>query len=70
VPATLTPREHELKAEFVQAVEALMLELDAQAVERIAEHVAESGTDGDGGAIEDATVFDCLELIVHNMRLK
>ena len=66
----LTPREHELKNSFVQAVEALMLEADAQAVERIALFVHEHGTDGDGGAIEDATVVDCLHLIVCNMRLK
>jgi hypothetical protein len=70
VPTTLSPREHELKNEFVRAVEGIMLEVDAQSAERMHEFMAEHGTGGDGGSIEDATVLDCLQLIVHNLRLK
>jgi len=70
VPTDLTPTEHELKDAFVQAVEGLMLNAEAERVERILEFVTERGTDGDGGPIEDATILDCLRLIVNNMRLK
>jgi len=69
MPTDLTPREHELRDGLVRALEDLMLRADAESVRRIAEHVAEYGTDGDGGAIVDSVVADCLHIIVDNMGL-
>ena len=59
----------ELKAKhlFVIAVEAIMLELDAESVGRIADHIGEHGTDGDGGVLEDAAVVECLRVLVDAM---
>jgi hypothetical protein len=51
---------------FVLAVKALLLDLDAEAVGRIADDVGEYGTNGDGGAREDAVVLECLRVIVEN----
>ena len=63
----LTAEEAHFKARFVQAVEALMLDLDAETVGRIADYVGEHGTDGDGGAVEDGVVVECLRVIVDAM---
>jgi hypothetical protein len=64
----LTRGETLAKDRFVRAVEALMLDLDAEAVGRIADYVGERGTDGDGGAREDGAVVECLRVIVDAMR--
>jgi hypothetical protein len=63
----LTRNEHLAKCDLVDAVERLMLDMDAEAVGRIADYVGEYGTDGDGGTREDAAVVDCLRVIVDAM---
>lgn len=60
----LTTEERKAKDRFVRAVEALMLDLDAESVGRIADYVGEHGTDGDGGTREDGAVVECLRVIV------
>jgi len=60
----LTFRESQAKVRFVHVVETLMRDLDAESVGRIADYVSEHGTDGDGGAREDAAVVECLRVIV------
>jgi hypothetical protein len=62
----LSAAEAHAKDRFVRAVETLMLAMDAESVGRIADYVGENGTDGDGGAREDAIVFECLRVIVDN----
>jgi|APFre7841882654_1041346.scaffolds.fasta_scaffold309154_2 hypothetical protein len=69
MPIDLTPREHELKDGLARAVEDLMLRADAESVGRIAEHVTEHGTGGDGGAIVDTVIADCLRIVVDNLGL-
>lgn len=63
----LTKQERKAKEQFIRAVETLMLDLDAEAVGRIADHVGEHGTNGDGGSIEDGSVVECLRVIVDAM---
>lgn len=58
-----------MKCDFVDAVEKLMLDMDAEAVGRIADYVGEHGT-WDGNASVDAVVVECLRLIVHEMGRK
>jgi hypothetical protein len=60
----LTRKEEAAKLAFVRACETLLLDLDAAAVGRIADYVGENGTDGDGGAVEDGVIVECLNLIV------
>ena len=55
---SLSRSEQKAKRLLVVAVETLMLDLDAEAVGRIADDVGEHGTDGDGGSLEDAVVFE------------
>jgi len=62
----LTAEERKAKDRFVRAVEVLMLDMSAEEVGRIADHVGEYGTDGYVGAIEDA-VLECLRVIVDAM---
>lgn len=66
----LTAGERKAKDKFVQAVEVLMLDFDAESVGRIADHIGELGTDGDGGVLEDAAVVECLRVIVDAMGRK
>lgn len=66
----LNTKERKAKDQFVRAVETLMLDLDAESVGNIADYVGEHGTDGDGGTREDATVVDCLRIIVDEMGRK
>jgi tetrahydromethanopterin S-methyltransferase subunit A len=66
----LTAEERKAKDRFVRAVEMIMLDLDAKEVGRIADYVGEHGTDGDGGTREDATVVECLRIIVDEMGRK
>jgi hypothetical protein len=63
----LTGKEQRVLRDFVDVVEEMMLEMDAESVGRIADHVGEHGTDGDGGVREDGTVLECLRLIVDEM---
>ena len=63
----LTKQERKAKEQFIRAVETLMLDLDAEAVGRIADHGGEHGTNGDGGSIEDGSVVECLRVIVDAM---
>ena len=63
----LTKQERKAKEQFIRAVETLMLDLDAEAVGRIADHVGEHGTNGDGGMLEDAAGVECLRVIVDAM---
>ena len=63
----LTKQERKAKEQFIRAVETLMLDLDAEAVGRIADHVGEHGTNGDGGSIEDGSVVECVRVIVDAM---
>ena len=63
----LTRNERLAKCDFVDAVEKLMLDMDADAVGRIADYVGEHGTDGDGDASVDAVVVECLRVIVDAM---
>jgi hypothetical protein len=63
----LNREEVRLKENFVRAVEELMLDFNAETVGRIADYVGEHGTDGDGGAREDAAVVECLRIIVDAM---
>ena len=63
----LTKQERKAKEQFIRAVETLMLDLDAEAVGRIADHVGEHGTNGDGGSIEEGSVVECLRVIVDAM---
>ena len=60
----LTKKERRAKDAFVRAVETLMLDLTPESVGRIADCVGECGTDGDGGALEDEAVLECLRVIV------
>jgi hypothetical protein len=60
----LTSADRAAMRRFVSAVETLMLELTPKQVGRIADYVAEHGTDGDGGDREDAVVLECLRLVV------
>ena len=60
----LSKSESDAMHQLVRAVETLLLDLDAEAVGRIADYVGEHGTDGDGGANEDAVVVECLRVIV------
>ena len=62
----LSKSEIRAKDKFVRAVEALLLDMDAESVGRIADHVGEHGTSGDGGAREDAIIVELLRLIVEN----
>ena len=66
----LTVEERKAKDRFVRAVEALMLDMDADSVGRIADYVGEHGTDGDGGTREDGAVLECLRVIVDGMGRK
>ena len=66
----LTHTESRAKLKFVRAVETLMLDLNVELVGRIADYVGEHGTDGDGGALEDAAVVECLRIIVDAMGRK
>lgn len=59
----LTRKERAAKRKLVDAIEHLMLDLTPEEIGRIADHVGEYGTDGDGGVREDAAVFECLRLI-------
>ena len=63
----LTVEESRAKNKFIRGVEALMLDMDAESVGRIADYVSEHGTDGDGGSIEDGLVVECLRVIVDAM---
>lgn len=67
MPTELTPRDHELLNGLLRAVEDLMLRADEPTVRRIAEHVTEHGTDGDGGSVVDVVVADCLQVMADNM---
>jgi hypothetical protein len=60
----LTRKEEAARLAFVRACETLLLDLDAVAVGRIADYVGENGTDGDGGAVDDGVILECLNLIV------
>jgi hypothetical protein len=60
----LTRKEEVAKLAFIRACETLLLDLDAVAVGRIADYVGENGTDGDGGAVDDGVILECLNLIV------
>ena len=62
----LSAAEAHAKDRFVRAVEALLLDMDAESVGRIDDHVGEHGTSGDGGAREDAIIVELLRLIVEN----
>jgi hypothetical protein len=62
----MTRDELAAKKQFVKAVEHLMLKLTPEEVGRIADDVSEHGTDGDGGALEDSVVVECLRVIVDN----
>jgi hypothetical protein len=62
----LSRAELAAKHAFVFAVEALLLDHDADAVGRIADDVGERGASGDDGAREDAVILECLRLIVDN----
>jgi len=66
----LTADEQWAKRALVGAVETMMLRLDVESVGRIADDVGEFGTDGDGGALEDAAVVECLRVIVDAMGRK
>lgn len=61
----LNAKERIAMRKFILAVECL-LDLDAESVGRIADHVGEHGTDGDGGMGEDAIVVECLRVVVDN----
>jgi len=63
----LNMEERRLKANFVKAVEEMMLDFNAKTVGRIADDVGERGTEGDGGTREDAAVVECLRVIVDAM---
>lgn len=67
--AVLTSAERRAKVRFVRAVETLMLDLNVELVGHIADDVGEHGTDGDGGTREDATVLECLRVIIDAMRV-
>jgi hypothetical protein len=60
----LTSAERTALRRFVSVVEFMMLTLTPEEVGRIADYVAEHGTDGDGGDREDAVVLECLRLVV------
>jgi len=69
----LSRTELTAKNHFIRAVEALLLDFDAEQVGRIADYVGEYGAEdyvgeygaeGDGGARAAAVVFECLRLIV------
>lgn len=60
----LSAKERAAKRKFVDAVERLMLDLTPEGVGHVADDVAENGTDGDGGTVEDGTILECLRLIV------
>ena len=60
----LARREEAAMRTFIRAAEKLLLEFDAESVGRIADYVGEHGTDGDGGAREDAAVMECLRVLV------
>jgi hypothetical protein len=60
----LARREEAAMRTFIRAVEKLLLDFDAESVGRIADYVGEHGTDGDGGALEDAAVMECLRVLV------
>ena len=60
----LKGNERRVLRDFVRVVEEMMLDMDAEAVGRIADHVGEHGTDGDGGVREDAAVVECLRVVV------
>ena len=62
----LSRAEQHARDRFVLAVEALLLDMDAESVGHIADDVGERGTDGDGGAREDAVVLECLRVVVDN----
>jgi hypothetical protein len=62
----LSKSEIRAKDKCVRAIETLLLDHDAESVGRIADYVGEHGTDGDGGAREDAVVLECLRVIVDN----
>jgi hypothetical protein len=66
----LTKEQAAAMRAFVRATEALMLGLSAEEVGRIADYVGEHGTDGDGGALEDGAVVECLRVIVDAMGRK
>ncbi len=63
----LTGNERRVLRDFVRVVEEMMLDMDAEAVGRIADYVGEHGTDGDGGIREDGAVVECLRVIVDEM---
>lgn len=63
----LTRKEEAAKLAFIRACETLLLDLDAEAVGRIADYVGEHGTDGDGGVIEDGAIVEALNAIVDAM---
>jgi hypothetical protein len=65
--SALTAEERMARDQFVRAVEGLMLDLTPESVGRIVDCVAEHGTDGDGGAREDAAVVECLRVIAGAM---
>lgn len=62
----LSASESDAMHKFVEAVETLLLDLDAEQVGHIADHIGEYGTDGEGGDNEDAVVVECLRVIVDN----
>jgi len=59
----LSIRERNAMRKFVSAVEGLM-DLGAESVGIIADHVGEYGTGSDGDALEDAVVVECLRVVV------
>jgi|GEM_PF-1492119 len=63
----LTRGETLARDRLVRAVEAMMLYMTPEEVGRIADHVGEHGTEGDGGAREDAAVVECLRVVVDAM---
>lgn len=60
----LNVAEQQARDNLVRAVEALMMDLGAESVGRIADNIGEHGTGGRGGAVEDAVVTRCLTIIV------
>lgn len=60
----LTHHERAVLHRFVSAVEILTLDLTPEQVGKLADHVGEHGSGGDGGAREDAVVLECLRLVV------
>lgn len=62
----LTSNERRAMNDLVEAVEALMLDYDAEAVGRIADYVGECGTPSDNADV-DGVVVECLRVVVDAM---